>query len=776
MSHPGAGAPLRRLEDEALLRGVAPFIADVERYGALEAMFVRSLPAHALIESVDLSRASGARGVLGAWTLDELGLARTTLPGHLWEEPPAELAARVEVAQRSSHQPVLAGDRVLFQGEPVAVLVASDRYAGEDAAELADVSYRELAPLLSPAEALAPGCAPIHPAWGDNLAASVRIGKRDAASALKGAHLVVQERFSTQRLAGVPLETRGCLAEFEPTRGELTLWTSTQIVHAVRKVVATAIGMPEERVRVIAPSVGGGFGIKGVAYPEEVVVSRLAMLTGRPVRWIEDRAEHFQAAIHARDQVHELELGLDSDGRILALRDSIVVDVGAHNPLGIVIPYNTVAHLCGPYQVPALEAQARCVVTNKVPAAPYRGAGRPEAVFAMERTLDVAAARLALDPVELRRRNLVRPDQMPYETGLLYRDGRPAVLDSGDYAAALDAVVRMVREEDLPPAGEDGEWRTGFGVAMYVEGTGIGPFEGASVEVRKDGVLVVRVGSCSQGQGHRTAFAQLCAGVFQVDPKSVEVVGGDSAAIAYGWGTVASRSAVVGGSAVSIAAAEVRSKTARLAAGILEAAEEDLVFEDGRVHVAGSSGRSLSLAELARQAEPGGRRPAGMAPGLVATSYFEPPAVTWAYGAHAAQVHVNVRTGEVRVQRYGVVHDAGRLINPLIAEGQVVGGVAQGIGGALLEALVYGDDGTLRTGSLMDYLVPTALDMPPLRVEHRETPSPLNPLGVKGLGEGGTIPGPAVLAAAVEDALRGYGAVVRQTPLAPEYVLSLCRP
>ncbi len=779
MTRSWVGESVKRLEDEALLRGTAPFTADIDRHGALEAVFVRSLSAHALVGTVDLGPARTSAGVVGTWTLEQLGLARGILPGHLWEEPPPELAARVEVSQRAAHQPILASERVLFQGEPMAVLVAADRYAAEDAAEQVEVNYRELPPVMSAAQALAPDAVCLHPDWEDNVAAFIRTGKGDPASAVAGADLVVRESFAVQRLAGLPLETRGCVADFDPIGGELTLWSSTQIVHALRRVVAKAVGLAESHIRVVSPNVGGGFGVKGVVYPEEVVVARLAMLTRRPVRWIEDRAEHFQSAIHARDQVHEVELALDRDGRILALRDSLVVDVGAHNPLGIVIPYNTIAHLCGPYQVPAFDAKARCVVTNKVPAAPYRGAGRPEAVFAMERALDLAASRLGLDPLELRRRNLVRPDQMPYSTGLLYRDGQPIVYDSGDYPAALTTVASMVRDKRgggtaRAGAGGAAETRTGFGVAMYVEGTGIGPFEGASVEIRDDGTLVVRVGSCSQGQGHRTAFAQICAAVFQLDPERVQVVGGDSDAIAYGWGTVASRSAVVGGNAVSNAAHEVRHKTGRLAAYLLEAAEEDLVFEDGHVHVAGSSGRSLSLQELARRAEPGHRRPDGMAPGLLATSYFEPATVTWSYGAHAALVEVNVRTGEVRVLRYAVVHDAGRLLNPLIAEGQVVGGVAQGIGAALLESLVYAEDGALLTASLMDYLVPTSLDMPPLQVVHQESPSPVNPLGIKGLGEGGAIPGPAVLANAVEDALRSYGAVVRRTPLAPEYVLSLC--
>jgi aerobic carbon-monoxide dehydrogenase large subunit len=532
--------------------------------------------------------------------------------------------------------------------------------------------------------------------------------------------------------------------------------------------MARVSGLSPENVRVVAPDVGGGFGVKGVLYPEDLIVGLLAMRLGRPVKWVEDRIEHMQSAIQAREQIHDVELGLTREGDIVALRDDFLVDTGAFNPLGLVIPYNTIAHLMGPYRVPNLSATATCVVTNKVPTAPYRGAGRPEAVFAVERALDRAARELGVDRLELRLRNLLTIDEMPFEQGILYRDAEPLVLDAGDTRTALIRAAELVGYPRAAGSPATHGRRVGVGLACYVEGTGIGPYEGALVVVDPSGRVTVRTGACSQGQGHETVFAQVCADALGVPAESVDVTVGDTERLDRGWGTVASRSAVVAGNAVADAAQSVRRSLLKVAGELLEAAEEDLLLEEGHVRVAGAPERSLDLAEVAALASRQGIA-------LEATAYHEPSTVTWANGAHAAVVEVDEETGEVRVLVYAVVHDCGTVINPTIVDGQVRGGVAQGIGQALYEEILYNEDGQLLNATMADYLVPSSAEIPPVILEHMETPSKLNPLGIKGVGEGGAIPGPAVIANAVEDALSDRGAVVRRTPLSPARVLSLLR-
>jgi carbon-monoxide dehydrogenase large subunit len=764
------GRSVRRVEDDRLLRGGGRFVADLSRPGQLHAHFVRSPLARARIADIDASKAIELPGVAGVYTHEHVPAG--PMPPFLWDSPPAKLVGALQPELRPCHPPLLPADEARFAGQAVAVLLAEDRYLAEDAAELVEVDYQPLEAVTDARAALDRLAPVLHDGWDSNVAVRFEVRKGDAAAALDRADLVVRERFEVQRQAGLPLETRGALAEWDGAR--LTLWSSTQNAHPLRRAMSRVAGLDPEKVRVVAPDVGGGFGVKGVLYPEDLLVGLLALRTGRPVKWIEDRAEHLRSAIHAREQVHQVELGMTGDGRIVALRDQIVVDCGAFNPLGLVIPYNTIAHLMGPYRVPHLEAVATGVITNKTPTAPYRGAGRPEAVFAVERALELAARALDADPLEVRLRNLVRPDEMPFTAGIPYRDGEPLVLDGGDYPRALRRAAELVDYAGVRAAGvEAGRWRIGVGLACYVEGTGIGPFEGAAVAVGLDGRVTVQTGACSQGQGHATVLAQVCADHLGVAPEDVTVVGGDTAGIDRGWGTVASRSAVVAGSAVAAAAAAVRERVLEIAGDLLEAAPDDLRVEGARVVTAGAPERGLGLGEVARAAAAGGSA-------LAATEYFEPPTVTWANGAHAAVVDVDRDTGEVRVLRYGVVHDCGRVINPVIVDGQVRGGVAQGIGGALYEELTYDEEGQLTSGTLADYLVPTAGEVPRIDLEHMETPSPLNPLGLRGVGEGGAIPGPAVIANAVEHALRGGGStpggldpVIRRTPLSPAHVRSL---
>jgi carbon-monoxide dehydrogenase large subunit len=726
---------LARREDDQLLRGRGRFIADVSLNAQTHLVFVRSPYANARIRSVDATAALEASGAVAVLTREDF--PDDPLPPFLWDTPPPKLVEAVEPYLRPCHQPLLP-ETALYAGQAVAVVVAESRYLAEDAAELIAIDYEPLDPVPGIDEALASEAPVIHEGWEDNVAVRVEVAAGgDVDAALVEAAVVVRENFSIQRQACIPIETRGAVATYED--GFLTLWSSTQNAHPLRRAVSRVSGLLQESIRVIAPDVGGGFGSKGVLYPEDVIVALTAMKLGRPVKWVEDRLEHMMAAVHAREQIHEIELGVDSGGRILALRDHFRVDTGAYNPLGLVIPYNTMAHLMGPYRVPSFAASAECVLTTKVPTAPYRGAGRPEAVFAVERALDRAARELDLDPVELRLRNAVSPAEMPYQTGIVYRDGEPLVLDGGRFGEMLRRAAELVDWEAAATETQEGRL-IGRGVAYYTEGTGIGPFESARVTVAADGRVLVRSGSCAQGQGHRTVFAQICADELGVDPEIVDVIGGDTEGLERGWGTVASRSIVVGGNAVAEAARAVRARLDEL---------------------------GLDLAAAARRAEEDGEP-------LEATSFYEPPTVTWASGAHAVVVAVDPETGVVEILRYAAVHDCGREVNPLIVDGQVRGGIAQGIGSALFEEIHYNEDGQLLNGTLADYLIPTATDIPPVALEAFETPSPLNPLGVRGVGEGGTIAPPAAIANAVEDAIAGTSdAVITRTPLAPGYVLDL---
>ena len=762
---PWVGRSLRRREDERLLRGRGRYVADVDLPGQLHAVFVRSPFAHAAIGGIDASAALALPGVVAVLTAADVPAG--PLPPFLWDTPPEKLVSALRPHLRPCHPPLLA-DRPLYAGQAIAVVVAESRYVAEDAAEVVEVDYDPLPSVATLERALADDAPVVHEGWEDNVAVRFVVAKGDVEAALAEAALVVRERFSTQRQAGIPMETRGAVATWDADGDGLTLWSATQNSHPLRRAMSRVSGVPQERIRVIAPDVGGGFGIKGVLYPEDLLVGLLALRLGRPVKWIEDRLEHMLSAVHAREQLHEIELGLDEDGRIVAMRDHVLVDTGAYNPLGLVIPYNTIAHLMGPYRVENFEATAEGVITTKTPTAPYRGAGRPEAVFAVERSLDLAARRLGIDPVELRLRNLVRPEEMAFDVGILYRDGEPLVLDGGDYPEVLRRAAELVGWDDVEIRERNGRL-VGRGVGVYVEGTGIGPFEGALVEVGEDGRVSVRTGACSQGQGHATVFAQVCADRLGVDAHAVDVVTGDTEGLEKGWGTVASRSAVVAGNAVAEASGVVREQALRVAGELLEIAVSDLTVIDGRVVPRDAPDRGLTLGEVARAAREQDTP-------LAATFYFEPGTVTWANGAHAAVVAVDPETGEVELLRYVVVHDCGREINPMIVDGQVHGGVAQGIGGALYEEVLYDEEGQLLNGTLADYLVPTAEEVPVIELDRRETPSPLNALGLRGVGEGGAIAPPAAIANAVEDALSRLGAVVRRTPLSPPYVRSLAVP
>jgi carbon-monoxide dehydrogenase large subunit len=534
------------------------------------------------------------------------------------------------------------------------------------------------------------------------------------------------------------------------------------------------LGLPEARVRCIALDVGGGFGGKGHVYPEDLLVTFLARRLGRPVRWIEERREHLMSATHSRDQWHDVEVGFDDDGHILAIRDDYLVDCGAWNPIGSGVAYNTAVHLTGPYKIENLAASGRIAVTNKVPNAPYRGAGRPEAAFAMERTIDLVAGTLGLETAELRRRNMIRAEEMPYRVGIPYRDGEPIVYDSGDYPGALekalDAVGGVAAFRRRQAEARQADRFLGLGIGCYIEGTGVGPFESAFVRIDPSGKVYVTCGAAPQGQGMETIFAQIVADLWKVMPEDVVLTFADTAAIAIGFGTMASRSTVTASGAIHQASTRLTEKVFAIAANLLECAPADLELRDGGVGVVGVPGARLSLAQVAQAARPGwdNPRPPGVEAGLEETAYWQPETVTWSYAVHVAIVEVDRDTGRVAIENYAVAHDCGVVVNPMLVEGQIMGGTVQGLGGILSEAIAYDANGQLLSGSLMDYALPVAGDMPAMTIVHQHSPSPLNPLGVKGVGEGGAVAPPAAVANAVCDALAPFGIEVNATPIRPE--------
>jgi len=777
---PHIGRSLLRREDRRLLTGCGQFIADLELPRMLHAAFVRSPVAHARIRSVDLSAAAVAPSVALALSGDELVKLLPPLPDTQLSLP-NKWTSHVEHEFHNPQQPGLAHDKVRHVGEAVAVIVAQSRYAAEDGTGLVSLDLDALPAVVSAEAALAPGAPLVHDHLRTNLFGRFSIAKGDTGAAMAAAPHHLQRRFYHHRYAAMPIECRGVAALYDARTDAITIWSSTQVVHWVRREVAAILGLPEARVRCVALDVGGGFGVKGHVYPEDLVVPFLARRLGRPVRWIEDRHEHLQSAAHSRDQLHEVEVGYDNDGRILALRDNFILDCGAWNPIGGGVPYNTAAHMTGPYRIDNLAVSARTAATNKVPNTAYRGAGRPEAVFVMERIIDLVARELGLEPAEVRRRNMIRPEEMPYRAGILYRDGEPIVYDGGDYPAALRQALEAIGGVEVfrrrqREAREGGRY-LGLGIGCYVEGTGVGPFEGATVRIDPSGKVYVSSGASSQGQGMETIFAQIVADAWRVAPDDVVIALADTAAIPAGSGTFASRSTVTLSAAIHYASEPLREKVFAIAANVLECAPADLELRDRGVGVVGVPGATVGLGKLAHAARPGWDhgRPPGIDAGLEETHYWEPQTVTWSYATHAAIVEVDPETGRVTIDKYAVAHDCGVVVNPLLVEGQIAGGTAQGIGGALLEELPYDSEGQLLAGSLADYLVPTASDVPDMAMAHQHTPSPLNPLGVKGVGEGGAVAPPAALTNAICDALAPFGAEFNATPVKPEQIVKAVR-
>jgi len=752
------GASPRRKEDRRLITGAGRYLDDLHRPGLLHMAVVRSRHAHARIIKIGGEAARALPGVAAVFTAADLPEIKRSMPASYGGQ----------YKGRAFAVPVLARERVRHVGEQVAIVLAESAYLAADAAEAVEVEYEPL-PVASDTEEAARVQPAIHD-WPDNTTLPVGGSYGDVDEGFAEADVVVSEKLRHPRLAGVAIETRGVLAYHDADTGHLTLWSSTQNPYTLRDALAAVLEHPAEQIRVMVPDVGGGFGPKGSIYPEEMLVAAAAIKTGRPVKWVSGRGEDFVTTGQDRDQVHEARVGFKRDGTIVAVDDSFLADVGAYPVEGEGLTLNTVNHLCAPYRVAHYRGRGKSVVTNKTVNGAYRGAGRPEANFVMERLMDIAARKLDMDPAELRLKNLVRPEQMPYKPGLIYKDGTPISYDPADFPGSFRRALALIDYDEWrrrQKTHTNGQHRIGIGLSCYAQGSGLGPYEGATVRVDSSGKVYVFIGVTAQGQGHATTLAQIAAADLGADFEDVVVVAGDTTLFPFGMGTGGSRVMANAGPAVAQTAREVRRKAQRVAAELLEAAAEDIRIEHGEAFVVGSPGKSITLARLALAAvKSKALKPLGE-PGLNACTYFYPGTVTWAFGTQAAVVDVDLESCHVRLLAYTVVHDPGRAINPAIVESQLQGGAVQGLAAGLLEALVYDEGGQLLTGSLMDYAIPKCDDVPDISVALTEHRSVINSLGVKGVGESGAIPGAAAIVNAVEDALGDFGVVLREAPATP---------
>lgn len=760
------GATVRRLEDPRLLRGHGRYLDDIRLAGLLHIAFVRSDHAHARIRTIDMTAARKLPGVVACFAGRDLGAVAA--------RPMPQMIPSPLLKQSKTYYP-LAMDEVCHVGVPLALVVAETRAIAEDAAALVAVDYEPLPAIVDWRRALDADAPRAHLGSPDNLVAVLHSRFGDVEKTFANAPHVFRESFEIHRGACHSMEGRGVVAVPEPG-DKMTVWTSTQAPYMVRRMLAEYLGRAERTIRVAAPDVGGGFGPKGVVYPEELAVPIVALALARPAKWTEDRREHFLSTTQQRDQTWSLEVAADASGRLLAVRGHCVHDNGGYVPYGVVAAVTSLTAFPGPYALAALDIKIDVVFTNTVPNTPIRGAGRPTTCFVLERLADRVARQLSIDRAEVRRLSFVKPEQFPYTTGTKTRDGSPISYDSGNYHACLDAALNRLGAdfaERQRCAREQGRY-LGLGMASYVEDTGLAPFEGATVRVEPTGRIVIQTGAASQGQGHATIFAQICADQLGVDITNISVESGDTASFPLGIGTIASRVAVTGGSSVHMAAAAVRAKALKAAADMLEVSEDDLVLEDGDAKVAGADVK-VSLASIALKLDGSSGMPmlAGFEPGLAATAYYEARKNTFANGTNVAEVEVDIETGAVKILRYIVAHDCGRLINPMLVDGQVRGGVVHGIGNALFERMVYDEQGQPLTTTFADYLLPLATDIPRIEIIHLETPSPLNPLGVKGAGEGGTIPAAACIISAIEDALAPIGVRINEHPISPDRLFAL---
>ena len=783
------GERVQRNNDQRLLTGGGRYVDDIPLVGALHAAFVRSPYARAQIVSIDTSLAKKHPGVIEVYTCDNIGNIDIEMP--LLIPHPALHSPKT--------QRPLAREGVYYVGQTVAMVVAIDRYVAEDASRLVEVAYSEpLKCSIEIEEAVLDSAPLVHPDVPNNIAAHCVQVSGEPEKAFQDAEHFTKLRVRVDRSTAAPMECRAVAARFDSVSGELTVWDGTQAPISVRGGIASIFNIDEDKVRVIAPDVGGGFGQKVLLfYPDELLVPYAAMELNRPVKYIEDRTENFLGSTQERTQIHELELASTKDGIVLGLKDSFLHDTGAFIPYGIAVAQVASSGVLGPYRIPNSRVEYKAIYTPIVPVTPYRGCGRPHACFAIERAMDQLADELGLDRFEVRRRNLIAEDEFPYERpNLLFADGLAVIYDSGQYTKALDMIHEKIDLDDFKlqqsEAAKDGRY-LGLGLSFYVEATGIGPYEGGHIKIHPiTGKVYVNTGLTTQGQGHETVFAQIVSDQLGVDPADVILVEGDTGAFDWGVATYASRAAVVSGNAIHLASVKARKIVMEAAGNMLEASTDDLELEGGEVKVRGSD-VSVSLAavatacnplryafneaaQAATQFAPAARsdEPAlgdGRAPGIETTEYYAPPHATWAYGVHAAILEVDPGLCSIDIKRYICVHDCGNMINPTLVEGQVMGGVAQGMGGAFFERVEFDSEGNPRNANFMDFLVPYATEVPQIELHHIETPSPLNPLGVKGVGEAGTIPVAPVIASAIEDALKPLGIKkLHNVPLSPNSI------
>ncbi|GBC69709.1 Caffeine dehydrogenase subunit alpha [archaeon HR01] len=765
------GAAIKRREDPILLTGRGRYVDDIKLPGMVYAGFVRSGYAHARIVSIDLSRAVKHPDFVGALMPEE------SAPLPTWMRYKG-----LRAVPRYS----LARGKARYVGEPIVAIASKDRYSLNDILESVEVEMEPLEPVVDAEKALEPGAPLLYEEWGDNIIMHSSFRAGDVEEALRRADLVVRRRYTNQRYAPTPIEGRAVLSYYDRARDELTVWDSTQFPHVLQTYLAEALGYPENKIRVIAPDVGGGFGPKSSVWQEEVSTIQLSLKLGLPVKWVETRREHLLVCGHERQQVHYIEAGFSRDGKLLAIRDKVIADIGVYGafwtetqPVMV-----TMAAIPGPYNFTNYEYEIYCAVTNKAPYSPHRGFGRPVAAFVMERLMDDAARELGLDPVEIRRRNLVGPEAMPYKNvhGIVY--------DSGDYPKALELALKQARYHEWRSIQEEERRRgrlIGIGVAMYVEyttpsserlakglGWEVGGYDSATIKVEPEGKIVVTTGTASQGQGHYTVYAQIAADVLGAKLDDVVVYEGDSKNHPYGFGAWASRSTVAVGGAIIRAGEQLLKKMKAIAAHLLEANPDDLETSESRIYVRDAPERSVSFAEIATVAwRMPTKMPPDMEPGLEYTAHYEPKAfTTCSYAVHIPVVEVDPETGQFKVLEYHIFDDSGVVVNPITLYGQIHGAVAHGVGGAVYEELVYDENGQLLTSTFMDYLIPSAVEMFNMEIEHMETPSP-QPGGFKGMGEGGAIAAPAALANAVQDALSHLGVTITDTPLKPDYIRRL---